>query len=206
MKKLAVIFYGISYLKNYKHRDRFRYNIDYNDSYLNYQTYIFNYFKMKGYTCNIYYVTNNIEDKEKLEECYKPIKCNYIDIDDTNYHYCKNIKLVNAIDLCLKENIIYDHCLITRFDLLFNDTFDNLNYEKINLISILEKPTYICDNFYFMPYSLLSKFYDVCLKNIKISHHHIQSDIENVSSIHYLKNEYVIIQHLSFYKIFHYTK
>ena len=168
MKQLAVILFGISYYEKYNHRDGETYDIDYMNSYANYKQFIFDYFLKKGYNCDVYYVTNIHDMKTNLEKDYNPIKCLYQDNNEVNKHYCKNNKLVKAIDLCLKQNLIYDHCLITRFDLLFKDNFDNINYDKLNLISILEHPSLICDNFYFMPYSLLAKFFTVCSKNIEI--------------------------------------
>ena len=149
--KLAVLLFGISKIKKYNHWTGNKYYVDYEKSYENYKQFIFDYFESIGYDIDIYFTTNILHDenKKKLCEKYKPIKYNFIE-NKTDNIKSRNEKLDNVIDLCLNNGLIYDLILITRFDLLFQKKFDesNINFDKFNIVSILEKPDLICDNFY----------------------------------------------------------
>lgn len=109
--------------------------------------------------------------------------------------------------MCLSSNIEYDLVLITRFDLLFQKDFkeSNIQLDKFNLVSILEKDHLICDNFYLFPYKYLEKFYNIIVnKSINISHHCLKSDIENINGkdfVNYILNNYCNVGNLEFYKI-----
>ena len=101
----------------------------------------FNFLK-KGYSIDIYFSTNEMEQKSQKEiiNQYRPLKCSFLK-NEQNGHLGRNKKILNVIDLCLNNNINYDLVLITRFDLLFKKKFEksNIDYEKLNLVSILEK-------------------------------------------------------------------
>ena len=76
--------------------------------------------------------------------------------------------------------------------------------DKFNLVSILEKPNLICDNFYLFPYKHLKNFSNIVKKNIKKNAHQIKEDIENINGtdyINYILNENVRLHYLTFYKI-----
>ena len=47
----------------------------------------------------------------------------------------------------------------------------DLNLNNFYLISTLEHPDYICDNFYLFPYKYLNNFYKIANKNINIMFH-----------------------------------
>lgn len=113
------------------------------------------FLKKKGYDIDVYFTTNTLNDKDKIELCkaYKPVKCDFID----NYPdktISRNTKIKNVAELCLSTNMNYDLVLITRFDLLFQKKFheSNIQFDKFNLVSILERPHLICDNFYLFPF------------------------------------------------------
>ena len=189
-----------------------KYFIDYEKSYENYQRYIFDYFRSKGYDIDVYFSTNVLYDKDRIKLCekYKPVKCNFIEnipvINSKDNNYSRNIKIDNVIDLCLESGITYDLVLITRFDLLFKKDFNesNIQLDKFNLVSILEEPDLICDNFYLFPYKYLGKFSIICKNNLNKSFHNIQNElynIINIENINYILNEHVLIPNLSFYKI-----
>jgi len=112
-----------------------------------------------------------------------------------------------VIELCLKSNIKYDLVLITRFDLLFQKDFNNSNIQldKFNLVSILEKPNLICDNFYLFPHKYLEDFLKIINnKKINTSHHYLKYDIEGINGkdfVNYILNNNKGIGRLEFYKI-----
>lgn len=159
--KLALLLFGISLEINKHWQYGTLYSVDYNNSYDNYQKYIFEYFTNKGYDIDVYISTNILFDKDKDEllNKYKPIKYSFIETKD------KNKKINDVVDLCINEGKEYDIILITRFDLLFQKDFANSNiqFDKINIVSILEKPEYICDNFTYFHISI-SKIFRRLLK------------------------------------------
>ena len=205
--KLGLLFFGLSKC-NYKHRDfKEKIIIDYEKSYENYKKFIFDYFKNKGYDIDVYFTTNILQnnDKKDLIEKYNPINCNFIKSAETP-RKSRNIKLDNVIDLCLYSNIKYDLILITRFDLLFKIDFDksNIIFDKFNLVSILERPRLICDNFYLFPYKYLKLFSDIVKSNLNNCFHRIQKDLYekfNKDCINYILSENRRVSKLSFYKI-----
>jgi hypothetical protein len=137
-----------------------------------------------------------------LINMYKPIK--YIMIEnDVNNHKSRNSKFLAAIKCCLDSNIEYDMCLITRFDLLFQKEFKtcNINFKTINIVSILEHPHLIDDNFYLLPYKLLKEFYKLVENNQYNRFHDIVDQISIISEINYILNENKLVRDLSFYKI-----
>ena len=206
--KLAVLLSGMSKMENYTHHHGNRkVTIDYEKSYENYEEYIFNYFKNIGYDIDIYFTTNMLDDqnKKKIYGKYKPVKCNFIE-NKKNVIISKNEKLADVINLCLDSNITYDLILITRFDLLFQKKFDesNINFNKINIVSILEQPHLICDNFYLFPYECLKEFSDIVKENLNNSLHWLQGPLYRkfgTESVNYILNENSSIPGLSFYKI-----
>jgi len=208
--KLAVLLFGISLEINKHWQYGSSYSINYNNSYNNYQEYIFEYFKNIGYDIDVYICSNTLldKDKEELLNKYKPIKYSFIETIVEDRHLSKNIKIDNVVNLCIHEGKEYDLILITRFDLLFQKDFSNSNivFDKFNIVSILEKPEYICDNFYLFPYKYLVPFSKIIKKHIKESHHFIKEDLENIdyigkNNINYILNENKEVAELSFYKI-----
>jgi hypothetical protein len=208
--KLALLLFGISLEINKHWQYGTLYSVDYNNSYDNYQKYIFEYFTNKGYDIDVYISTNILfdKDKEELLNKYKPIKYSFIETIEEDRHLSKNKKINDVVDLCISEGKEYDMILITRFDLLFQKDFANSNiqFDKINIVSILEKPEYICDNFYLFPYKYLVPFSNIIKKNLNTSHHYIKEDLENIDKycenpINYILNEYTVVANLSFYKI-----
>ncbi len=198
--KFALLLSGISLEINKHWQYGTLYSVDYNNSYENYQKYIFEYFTNKGYDIDVYISTNILPDnyKEDLLVKYKPVKCNFIENEDDIYLSKKN-KIYDVVNLCLKDGKEYDLILITQFDLLFQKDFANSNiqFDKFNIVSILENPNYICDNFYLFPYKYLSDF----SKIIKSSSYIVKNDLESIGCpINYIINERYDSIDLSFYK------
>jgi hypothetical protein len=206
--KIAILLFGKSYEDNYFNLSYSKNTIiDYKYSYDNYKEYIYKFFNNKGYDIDTYFSTNisNPEIQSELINKYNPIKYNFIR-NKTNNNFSRNEKFKNVIELLLSENKIYDLVLITRFDLLFNIDFNesNIKFDKFNLVSILEKPNLICDNFYLFPYKYINNFYNVVNKNINISFHFIKNDIDNIngkSFVNYILSENTYIAYLKFYTI-----
>ena len=204
-KKLALCLFGISFGKT--NHGSISFFVNYENSYKNYQEYIYKYFKNKGYSIDVYFSTNilNDGDKAKLIDTYKPVACSFKE-NDKDFMKSRNIKVDSVIDLCLESKIIYDLVLLTRFDLLFLKKFEesNIVLDKFNLVSTLENPEYICDNFYLFPFSILSKFSLIIKKNMSVMRHFIKHEIDNIAGIefiNYILKENTTVGNLSFYKI-----
>jgi hypothetical protein len=173
----------------------------------NVQDAIFDFFTRKGYEIDIYFTTNplNETDTKQICERYKPVRHSFVE-NEENFVKSRNKKLNGVIDLCIESGIAYDLILITRFDLLFQKDFDksNIKLDSFNLVSILEKPHLICDNFYLFPATYLDIFSKIVKKNLNTSFHMIQEELYTElpeNAINYILNEHCVIADLSFYKI-----
>ena len=203
--KLALILFGISLEINRYWQYGALYSVDYKNSYDNYQRYIFDYFKGKGYDIDVHISTNNLNSDDDIAEIidkYKPVKYRIAD-DCEDYIISRDKKLESAIDLCIEGGGEYDLVLITRFDLLFQKDFadSNIQFDKINIVSVLERPNLICDNFYLFPHKYLKDFQKVIRKFANIDNPNIKNDLEKIAPINYILNENRDISELSFYKI-----
>ena len=204
MKKVALIFFGLSYYEHLNHWVGGHYIIDFRKSYENYKKYIYNYFNNLGYDIDVYFATNILDEfnLKELLNMYKPINYSMIENHD-NPLISRNSRLLAAIKCCVDSNIKYNICLITRFDLLFQKDFEtsNINFDKINIVSVLERPDLICDNFYLFPYNLLNKIYKLVEDNQNNRFHDIVDQFLKISEINYILNENVGVGDLNFYKI-----
>ena len=197
--KVALFLFGLSYKKEHNHWVGKTKTIDFRKSVINYKHFIFGLFS----SIDVYYATNELDEdmKRELEETYHPKKCIYMDFeqDKTIYKkdFCRNKRFIESLNLCDEE---YDYCMVTRFDLLFSEKF-KFDFDKLNLVSELEIPNSICDNFYFMPFSMFHEFRKICIKNKDKSFHFIKDEFK--FPIHFLRNEKSFVTDLTYYKIFH---
>lgn len=208
-KKLALLLFGISSKVEHFHQwSKGNVKIDYKKSVENYKTFIFEYFENLGYQIDVFIATNEMNDNEKknLLEIYKPVDYVFTKHNE-NWKEGRNEKFRNVIDLCVKhKNNNYDHVLITRFDLQFQKKFQesDIQFEKFNLVSMLEKDEYVCDNFYFFPIRMLDSFKELCDFWAWRRFHELKHKLEEIwgiDSIHYILNEHAFVSNLSFYKI-----
>lgn len=207
-KKLALLLFGMSYCEYFHYFTQKNVKIDYKNSVENYKKFIFEYFENLGYQIDVFIATNEMNDNEKknLLEIYKPINHVFIE-NDKNRRVGRNEKFINVIELCRRhKDYNYNHILITRFDLLFKKKFQksNIRFDKFNLVSMLEKDEYVCDNFYFFPGQMLNDFKEICDCWELRRFHDIKPELEKewgASSIHYILNEHTWVKNLSFYEI-----
>ena len=203
------MLFGISYLENYS-KKKYKGSIDYKRSLKNYKKYIFEYFEHKGYSIDVYISTNEISEevKKQLMEDYKPIKIitNRLITERKrkfNNYKNRNFKFKNLINLIDNYND-YDNFLITRFDLLFQIDFKDVNikFDKLNIVSILEKKNCICDNFYLMSNINFVTFKKIINdKGIVYHSHRLKKQLEHNFDVNYLFNEFKSVGKLTFYKI-----
>lgn len=105
--KLAILFFGMSKCtyKHWRHGEIFE--INYKKSYDNYQEYLFDYFKNKGYAIDIYFSTNEMDQQDRIEliDTYKPVDYMFSTDDVIKKQYSRNKKIESVIDLCLNSKI-----------------------------------------------------------------------------------------------------
>jgi len=195
MKKLALLLFGLSLYKNRNHVD-YRtkiYSIDWRMSYDNYQEYIIEFFKSKGFEIDIYLVSNKLQeqDKQELLDKWKPKAYDFLDVnnDPSCRFKQRNEKIVRVIELCKESLVLYDNILITRFDLKFKIKFDKLplDYNKFNSAFYITS-NYMCDNFLFMTPKSLEVFYRNTIENMDLMGHSLKKYIEKEEPINYLFN------------------
>jgi hypothetical protein len=209
-KKLALLLFGRAYLTKEN-----RVIIDYMASLNNYREYIFKHFESIGYTIDVFFATNDdIPDfqKKELIEDYQPV-ANVFVKDLSNQYESRTTKVRKVLELCRSHHEIYDHVLLTRFDLIFNDKFNesNIDYGRLNFVSILEAPKLLCDNFYFFPYSLLDAFIKVANEKVNNTykgvdrghcmHYYIEPFKNHFKEFNFIKNENRRVEYISFYTI-----
>jgi hypothetical protein len=206
--KLAVLFFGISYLEKYKHWYKGdNLEINYKASVDNYKKIIFEHFENKGYDIDIFLSTYKTEYSDSLLETYKPRSYRILNTFIEDRHLSRNTHFLNCLNLLrahsIKNDIKYDHILITRFDLLFNFPFENYNFDfsKMNVFSELYNKKKIDDNFYFFPFDKLSSMIEISQNFKKGSFHLIRLDLERKFGINFLNNENKSVENLSSFDI-----
>lgn len=211
--KLCLLLYGISFNENYHN---YYYNkdfvIDYRESVENYKKIIYKYFEDVGYEIDVYFCTNSSSDiiHNSLIQDFDPVGFYFMNKeseeslpDYTNNVIQKNFKIKTVLELVKESTNDYDLCLLTRFDLHFNISFSQVtfDFEKINLVSFLEKDEYICDNFYLFPFKYLDDMIDLVDNCMGISFHYIYKRLNEISDIHMIYNQHRKIVDLDFYNI-----
>lgn len=199
-KKMIIILCGIHFYENYIHWTKKKYNIDFRLYTKNIKNRIYNYFNNE-YDIDTLISTNDSSIINQLIELYKPI--NFITTDEN-----KNIKLIKILKLVL-ENYAndYDALVITRFDIYFLKEFINIDYDKLNIISILESDNLCDDNFFFVPKKYIITFAKLIIdnlskqKNNNVCIHYLKNQFELNFNVNYLLNEYIIVEALTFYKL-----
>jgi hypothetical protein len=191
--RMAVLLFGIHYLKNYEHWSNNKQTIDFRYYVKNIKTKIYDYFKNKNYNIDTFICTNNSDIQNELLDTYKPVSYSFIN-ENKNYKLLKVFELLfeyiksNSIKyrqeyICAKR--AYDLVLITRFDIYFIKDLININISKLNIISVLESYNLIDDNLILFPFSIVHKLYDIIKKYLNKSF-----TINNASALHYIKNLY----------------
>jgi len=202
-KRMALLFFGIHYLENMNHWKGAIKNIDFSLYYKNINDKLIEYFSKK-FEIDIFFCTNRSKKLNKLIECYKPKRYYLVD-NDVNHIISKNKKVLKALECCInyqKDNrILYDNIILTRFDILFEKTFSGIDYNKLNLVSILEYKFSICDNFYLFPQKYLEQFYSIFKTYKKTNSHVFKVLFEKTMDINYICNEETDINSLSFYSL-----
>lgn len=147
---------------------------------------------------NEYYKNN----KKKIDKLSKLRK----NLHPERYYYT-NIKKLKVLNLCKEyaneHKIKYDNILLTRFDLSFEIDFNevNINYCNFNVISTLENPEFIDDNFYIFPFHFTDNIVNILNNNLCEWGHSYKKYFAKHYDINYIYNQNKNIKYLDFYKI-----
>ena len=203
-ENIALLLFGLHYAHvechskiNYNHIIDYRYYIK------NIRETLLNNFSNFNIDC--YAVTNESNIQDNLINDYN-LK-NYI-IDNNSGK--RNYKIRKGLELIINSNIHYKYIIITRFDIYFlrNITQNIIDFDKLNLVSILEHNHLIDDNFYFLPNKYLERFYNIfceCNDSYNEEAHNLIHIFNNHFEVNYLCNEHTFIDNLSFYKLRFYS-
>ena len=200
---IAILFFGL----HYSHIDghfqlNYHHVIDYRHYRKNIKERLINNFNM--YNIDIYTCTNQSHIEHEFINDYNLRQY----IFDNNSGK-RNIKIIRGLELILNSGIHYDYIIITRPDIYFmeNITPDNIDLNKLNLVSVLEHDHLVDDNLYILPHRYLHKFYEIYSKfrdEQQLESHFLKWDFQNNFEVNYLKNEYTYVPNLSFYKLRYY--
>lgn len=172
LESVAVCLFGISFQENYNHWAFGKKRVDYRLSLSNYKEHLFsklNHFDVYGSTYQHSLLDNLKKDlniKQMYVEKQPPLP---------GLHHASKIQRNNMIavfDDMLKK-MSYEWYLFTRFDLMFHFNVDEFSIDanKINVLVELEKPWFVCDNFYLVHRLKLAEFF-MYLKQQNISNRH----------------------------------
>ena len=202
-KRMAICFFGIHYLECLNHWTGDKKRIDFRLYVDNFKEKVLDYFS-KYFEIDIFICTNRSEFVKELLDIYQP-KRHIIVENQTNQIFSKNNKVIKVLNCCInyqKDNDInYDNILLSRFDIFFEKEFNNIDYRKLNIISILECDHFICDNFYLFPQKYLISFYEIFLNHKTSVGHAFKCLFEKKMDINYICNEKKEVNLLSFYTL-----
>ena len=210
--RMALLLFGISSGYNSKRG----YNVNFTKSVKNYKTHIYKYFIELGYDIDVYMVTNILPHtiKTQLESTYRPVNVIYVEShlelrSKTETNVLKNEKWLKVMELVLGNQQSYELIILTRFDLMFQIPFEtaNIQLDKFNIVSELERPGIICDNFFIFPFRFLKPLFSkmktfLNAKPTNMIHHSLEiiKSIPDIQ-INFIKNEGVKVAQLTFYKL-----
>ena len=197
--RLALLFFGISYMERFNNRFGSVNSVDYRECLSSQREMIYKYFTDLGYTIDIFLCTNPSSLQDQVVKDYKPVAFRF-------ENGCRGHKIKIVFDLVWdyskENNIEYDLILLTRFDIKFMIPLaeSNIKLDHLNIVSILEEPDLICDNFYLMPGCYLESFKAVSKK--AGSHgHQLKAKLERLFNVNYMFDQHCVVANLKFYKI-----
>jgi len=199
-QKMAILLSGLHYFENYKGS-----TVDFRNYVKNIKIKIYNYFNTK-YEIDTFICTNSSILLNDLLKTYNPVQ--YI-IEDHGNLIIKKIKGLQIIqNYSHHKNKKYDIILLTRFDIYFMKEFtnDNLNLNKLNIVSILESNKVCDDNLFILPNKYLKNFTQLIFQSSLHSTesnliHYLKNKFERLFEVHYICNEYKLVRELSFFKL-----
>lgn len=207
--KLAVLLSGLNYIDvNDKEIQSASKSLDSRQYVKNIKTYIYDFFTEKGYAIDTFVCTNESPIVKDILEAYRPLRHSYIG-NTEDRRISKTIEVLRLLIEYMNEtHTEYDSICLTRFDIYFLQPLLNIDYTKLNIISMTlpnkqSKTRLVDDNFYLFPKSMLNGIYDIyrTYRNQYIGGGPelvamcFKPAFEEKFSIHYIKNEERMLIH-----------
>lgn len=158
MKKLGINLVGISHLIGGQRWPVSRSYLDCKDNFTNQILEPLS----KRFDCKTYVTTYNSNESNNIIDFYKPSKHQFLKLE-----YSHQI-VTFLLNLHMLEHEDLDYLLITRFDIHFNDSLKNLNFD-LNKFNFLCKEKdhwdsnrFVNDCVYFLPFKMLNQLQQAC--------------------------------------------
>jgi hypothetical protein len=206
--KMAVLLSGLNYIDvNDTTIQSVSKSLDSRQYTRNIKKYIYEFFTEKGYTINTFICTNESPIVKDLLESYNPVRHSFIP-NTEDRRISKTIEVLRLLVDYMKEtNNAYDMVCLTRLDIYFLQPLVNIDYTKLNIISMTlpnkqSKTKLVDDNFYLFPLSILDDIYNIyrtyrnyhfqgsyIMGGPSIIAHCFKKPFEEKCQIHYIENE-----------------
>jgi hypothetical protein len=202
--KIAFLMYGIHYMENHTHwLTKINHTVDFREYYKNIKTKIIDHFSESN-EIDIFLCTTHSNIEHELIQYYNPKLICFNDGDLKRNKLQQLLENVNMYQI--NNNVKYDYYIITRFDIYFMKDFFNIDYNKFNLVSILESHDAIDDSFYFIPRKYFEPYCNLMDHYNKMPgydnyHFRLIHLFHENFEMNYLYNEYKHVADLSFYKL-----
>jgi hypothetical protein len=207
IKRVAILFFGSHYDEKWKSSNTdYSYVLDFRQYMTNIKKKLFGFFE----ECAVDVFISSSESKMSGEfvEAYNAKSYNFT----SNHRYRRNWKIRNVLELLIshisKTKTHYDLIVITRPDIYFVGDFKaiTIDYDKLNILSMLEDERLIDDNLYMFPQKYLKVFYDISVIRAFSSGqgHTLLKSFKKFCDINFMQNEKTWIHNLSFYKLRHF--
>ena len=203
-KNMALLFFGLHYYENYLHFTNVKYTIDFRSYVDNIKSKLIDYFKTR-FKIDTFICTNDSKIKNELIKTYQPKNIFF------SNEISKNVKIIKVFQMMFeymkKMNTSYDYVILTRLDIYFMKDFLNIDFTKLNLVSVLQDNNVCDDNFYLIPKKYIPLFYTTLLLTIRTNPenrgilHTLKNTFEKTMKVHYLCNEKCCVSKLSFFKL-----
>ena len=204
---MAILLCGLHYYTNYNH-DRWEpRTIDFREYVKNIKTRIYDFFKCEMDT---FIVTNRSEKLEELLKTYNPkdyeANVSLPQHIQKSEIFLKKLRVLKLLmDYIEKTKEHYDVVLMTRFDIYFIKELVNIDFNKLNIVSVLESNDSCDDNLLIFPIKYLSLIFELITNNSEkhapLVLHLMKNIYERHIPVNYIQNEYVEVRFLSFYKL-----
>lgn len=216
MKRMAFGFFGISYFESYGHWSSKLKDIDFRTRIDNYKEAFFDHFSKK-YRIDIFISTYRHQFINQLLNIYNPKDYILSDFSprpvnrpNRSDYKAKNMMVIKLLDLITnysnQNNIVYDQVCLSRFDLKwirkFEDCRNPIDYNKVNNVSILEKPNLFDDNWFLFPFTFINSIKSIFEKKVGWNTHYFLEDFrKEIGEPNFLHSDYKTVGGITTYKI-----
>ena len=168
---------------------------------------LYKFFENQNYLIETTIITgsSHCSYQQEFIDDYQPRIVRFL---DNSNRFEKLLCGVEIISKQIDNDVNYDLVCITRPDIFFLRHFNNIDLNKLNIVSTLESDDLIDDNLYILPKSLVKTFLNIlynirqtCDINNRLVMHYAKSKICSCLNVNYMYNEHTTVHNLSFFKL-----